>query len=335
MLGMIVRADEGGLGAQTHEAWRHLRPDRTLVINPGDGGRGTTDLSRYSDARVRVEGLELTAPSLAWLAACERVFTVETPYSARLGNILDLAGHRLVVQANPELWRPEYGPADVWLPTSWEAARIPDALGILAVPTSTPTPGGPQPRVVDHVQTFVHVVAPAMHDRNGTDVVLGALQHVQHPCTLILHDPTGSYGGWNVRRAGRVRVDVRSVPLTDRWAVYRDADALLFPRRYGGLALPVQEAATLGLPVVATDLEPLRGLPFVETLPPGGAYSCRMKGGDFQIHNPDPREVASAMDRLLAADEERTQMLSTAALTWAADRSWDRLLPAYNAILRP
>jgi hypothetical protein len=52
----------------------------------------------------------------------------------------------------------------------------------------------------------------------------------------------------------RYQADVqRSAPAnvttderTDYWAVYDDVSLLLLPRRYGGLCLPMQEAAACG-----------------------------------------------------------------------------------------
>src|SRR5690606_2061207 len=38
--------------------------------------------------------------------------------------------------------------------------------------------------------------------------------------------------------------------------LYKDFDAMILPRRYGGLCLPMNEALCSGLPVIMTDISP-------------------------------------------------------------------------------
>ena len=42
----------------------------------------------------------------------------------------------------------------------------------------------------------------------------------------------------------------------DQWRLYADFDALIMPRRYGGLCLPLNEALTGGLPVIMSHTSP-------------------------------------------------------------------------------
>ena len=57
-LGLIARCDQSGLGVQTHEFYRHMQPDKTLVIDVGHLYNKTTHCNkrsypdRYPDATV-------------------------------------------------------------------------------------------------------------------------------------------------------------------------------------------------------------------------------------------------------------------------------------------
>jgi hypothetical protein len=99
---------------------------------------------------------------------------------------------------------------------------------------------------------FLHSIGKeAAHDRNGTLVVIEALKHTtadfelvlkaQPPYVLNCDDP-------------RVTLDL-SAP-EDQEQLYSGYTALLYPRRYGGLALPMNEALISALPVIMPNISP-------------------------------------------------------------------------------
>ena len=53
-LGLMARADQRGLGRMTHGFYRHMHPDRVLVVRePGSEERGfSPNLALYPDAQV-------------------------------------------------------------------------------------------------------------------------------------------------------------------------------------------------------------------------------------------------------------------------------------------
>ena len=127
-LGMIVRADDGGIGNQTHEIWRHLNPDVTVAV----------DFSRLSDAMPQHYDRYPDATWTTWrgvgfpfdnkaafraLETCDVVFSVETFYDMRLASTKT----PLVLYVNPELFR-GYGSATYWAPTPWLLGNLPPGM---------------------------------------------------------------------------------------------------------------------------------------------------------------------------------------------------------------
>lgn len=172
-------------------------------------------------------------------------------------------------------------------------------------------------------RVLFHTAAPAFHDRNGTDTVLKAAALLPRTLDLrlLIRGP----------RPARFRYVNVPIPVTWLPPVHRydevipdEADVMLLPRRYGGLSLPVQEAAARGLPVLMTDLEPQRAwFPEMALLPATVAEPLiAMRGGAFDVYGADPRELA---DRIvgLREDDAAVAYLSDVARTFGQSLSWD------------
>ena len=83
---------------------------------------------------------------------------------------------------------------------------------------------------------------------------------------------------------------VGQVSEADLWALYRGATLFAFPSRHEGFGLPVVEAMSQGVPVVASDIPPLR----------------EVSGGVAELVRPDDSEAwADALEGLLEDDQAR------------------------------
>jgi glycosyltransferase involved in cell wall biosynthesis len=335
-LGLIARADSGGLGSQTQEIARHLHPDRILVVRTHTP-RGDDRLSRFQGlgevmvARNR-PGRGVDAACLEWLCETDRVLTVEGCYNDTLPSIAREHGARVAVYANPELFPRHYGDLarrgviDVLAPTSWETRRLgphrvlrqPVALD--RIPARTIRPG------VAH--RFLHVSAPAFHDRQGTELLKASLEWYAGPSIDLFvagpHRPAKEY------ETNGIRV----VPLSDvveyweRWA--EPYDCLVQPRRYGGLSLVAQEAGAAGVPILCLDRLPDRAWPGTFTVPALRGERHHMKGGAFRVLDADPHALAR---KIQWAAENDLSDLACAGLAHAHTGSWDALLPEWNETL--
>lgn len=327
-LGLIARCDSGGLAAQTYEAYRHLQPYRTLVIDLGAGGRGNSMPHLYNQGDVIFSpGVPNRETMAKFLDGLTTVFTCESTYGYLLCDLAPYYGVRVVIQANPELRVPtEWTGAEIVLPTEWERRRF-EKEKVLPVPINREVLPF---KLRTEAKTFYHIAAPAMLDRNGTQIVIDALKYVSNECKVIIRGASSIVG---FDRIGNVTVDYlpfETKPYYDLWP--EEADIFLLPRRYGGLCLPMQEAASLGMPIVAIGAPPMDSLPHAFNVPATAAEPVQMKGGTFNVYSASPRKLAEQMDWLI---EHRTyvSLLSTAADTWADKHSWDTLLPNYERLL--
>lgn len=337
-LGVIVRADSGGLGNQTWEIWRHMRPERALVVLAGKHSRSAEDVTRYldHDGTILHEGVTLSKAALKEFAASvDTVFTVETPYSSGGFGTIRSAGARSVLLANPELFCvDDHGWPDVIrCPTKWALDRMPPEIcKVLPQPVATDRF---KSRVRTGCTTFFHPVAPAMLDRNGTDVVMDALKYVEEPCALIVHAP-GVRSPFREPEfvIGKVSVEWRDVHVDHYWEAYpEEADVLVLPRRYGGLCLPAFEAAACGIPAVMTHLSPQTDWPGVMTVKTTHSQQHYMKGGSYPVYRCSPKTLGAELTGVVKnppAVEQRSRM----ALKWAHDNSWDALMPQWLGTLR-
>jgi hypothetical protein len=334
---MLARADRSGLGNQTYEFWRHMQPDQTLVVDMGCAARGEQDFSRYPDCPVTaydptpgVYAIQDRGALRQLCANVDVVYTAEVPYSPELLDIAGETGTRVVVHANPELLADDMLGADIWLPTDWQRDLVEQRAGRRVRVVPVPTPTRPEPEPWSDAPRFVHVGAPAMLDRNGSELVAEALQ------LMRAHTSWDVFGsdrpGGETIRIGNADVTFHTSTL-DYWSLYASAQVLVLPRRYGGLSLPMQEAAAAGLAVVSLDLEPQRGwLHPCGLVPARGAHWAMMKGGQFMVHDCDPERLATHLDSL-ATDPPLVDIMRDHAREWAASLAWEDWAPRYREYL--
>lgn len=343
-IGLVVRTDQGGLANQTQQLWQYLRPDAVLLVDLPDGSRrGDSQLAALAN-RPEVVGVahsDVIHPDLLLDVAgqVDALVTVECLYTGAPGpgaRIWQAVNDRCltVLVANPELYA-DYNAARIVLPTSWHLDRFPDAT---VVPHPAPVEDAAAYRRTRsaRARVFLHVEAPAMLDRNGTEIVAAALPLVAEPCTLIVRSHRANRRGpLAAEQIGRVRVVWDNSRPVDWTACYHpaDTDVLVLPRRYGGLSMVVQEAAALGIPALMTDVAPqdLEGWPGWR-VPASVWRHSLMRGGEFPVYECRPAAVAAAMTRL-ARGELDLEGESARALVWAEDRSWPSLSGRWAAAL--
>lgn len=334
-LGVIARCDDGGLGVQTVEYVRHLKPDAVMLVMV-DPPRGVPRPGRIGDLAVPevriVNDPPLGADRSEWalfIASVDVVFTAETWYHPDVPAMCEQAGVRLVVHANPELWQRPRARVETWVPTAWEFDRMPDGTMVVPMPVDRDRLA-PAPLLSrdGRVRRVLHISAPAMLDRNGTDLIEQAIGRCTADFTLVVAGPRRPD---SVTRDGRVTVE--PVERVDDYArLYDNVDALVLPRRYGGLCLPMQEAASRGLPIVSLDLEPQRVVLHPDLLVHAEyVQTVDMKGGGFPIHGCDRGSLARTLDKLVTGDPAPWVDVSE---RWAGSLDWRAWAPRYQALLR-
>ncbi len=278
-------------------------------------------------------------PIDAFLSHCDAMLSVETFYDPYLVESARQRGVERVLYANPELLNPAdpCERADRYLYAAEWGLPYPAPGEILPWPTSPDLMVRKRPPR-NPVPAFVHAAAEAMLDRNGTEVVLDACQHIEQACRIVVYGDRNGRTDWHNERV--------SLEWRDRVADYRDlyaeADCLLLPRRYGALSLPMLEAAAAGVPTITTDLSPQAEW-FAEwpelLIPAGEPYHFSMKGSRMDlgqpgvpIATPSGEDLAAAIDKL-ASDSHRLRAMGAEVSEWAEVRSWPNMLGEWRTVL--
>lgn len=335
--GLVVRSDQGGLANQSVALASYLQPDSVLLIDlPEHQRRGNSQraslghLPIYAVAETDRLSRDLLT---AFAATVDQLISIECLYTDPGGWAAVNRLTETVLVVNPELYA-DYPAQRFILPTTWHQDRFPGAP-VVPHPVDTTAAAG-RARVREGVSTFLHVMAPAMLDRNGSELVAAALEHVTEPCRLIVrsHLPQPR-GALRVAGGGKVEVEWDCGRPEDWRDCYPDdADVLLLPRRYGGLSMVVQEAAALGIPTVMLDLDPQRAENWPGwRIPAHVQRTALMRGGEFPVHACDPAELGAVMSAMVRGSIDVASE-SKRALAWAQARSWPAVADRWEAALK-
>lgn len=345
-IGVIARMDASGLGNQTRELVRMLNPHKILAIDSDKFRPGFTQhpewYSDYTNVRV-VKGFPFE-PDFMWLMEhVDAIITAETPYRYRLFSMAKQRGVKTFLQYNYEFYeyfqRPNAPMPTVLLsPSRWGMDKVAEYSKVKPVLLRPPL------RIQDFEEVrkvnmlrdgkkkrFLHVVGKqAMHDRNGTESIIRMLPHINTDFELVIksQDPL-PYGDIDPR----VTYDY-SNPF-DNAELYRDFDAMIMPRRYGGLCLPMNEALASGLPVIMTNTEPNNDLLKPEWLVDGKVKDTFMARTRIDIFEPNVIKLIETVNRFIDLTPEQLLAEKQEAANIAYEEfSYDKLRPKYMEVFR-
>lgn len=305
-----ARANNAGLGAQSWEFWRHVKPEATALIDYShiDGKVSCPDRYAGDPGVQHFHGPPADEQIDAWLDEVDPdcVVTMETPYNPYLYTACRERGITTFNQYNFEFLRQLQGhphlplPDVLMAPTHWCVDRVQAALGTQAwvryLPVPTATDRFP-PRRPGKLKRFLHVAGYQLHeDRNGTETLLAAISLVQNPDVEFT-----VFSQHRLPGCTDPRVRVLHTNLLNYWDLYAHGDCLLLPRRYGGLCLPCQEGMAAGLVVVMPDV-----LPNTAMLHPATLFPVRgTVEGHYPVAQMDPGILAMQIDRVAGWGVER------------------------------
>ena len=333
---LLARADNTGLGNQTWEFYRHMKPAKTYVIdlnsvNAKMGKKTALHLERYPDGRL-IEGFPPPDMCEEILADTDVLFTIEIPYNYLLFSMAKAKGVKTILQYNYEfldyLANPTLPYPDLLLaPSKWhlaEVSKLPTRVKFVPVPTNREVILF---RARTEAKEFLHIAGhPTYFDRNGTAVVLEAMRYVKSPINLTI------YCQYSIEVIGDNRITINNIDVENYWEIYdKQFDVLLLPRRYGGLSLQLNEALAAGMPVIMTDVKPQN-----QFLPPGmliksDGENIIQTRTQIECAKPDAVALAERIDYLYNHPEE-VKSLSRIADDLAAETSWEALKKHYYTI---
>lgn len=318
-LGLIAVSSKTGLGYQTRDYYRHLKPQKTLVVDISSINNTTQNPDWYPDATF-VKGFPQPKQIEQFLQGLDVVLTAETPYNFELFTLAKQKGVKTICVENPEFYDyfkyPQLPmPDKIILPSTWLEAEIrnhAEPKGVEVVQLHHPVDRLEFPFTLRTKPSYLHIAGnPAVNDRNGTFMALN------------VKDITITIQKTRVANFIKSRYKARVVEPETRQQLYTFGDVLVLPRRYGGNCLPLNEALSSGLPVIMPDISPNNILPKNWLVPAykDGYFEPRAK---IDLYSVDKDKLLETVYNL---DIEKESKIANEI---ADTISWQTLLPKWK-----
>lgn len=326
-LGLIARRDNTGLGYQTRDYYTHLKPHKTMVIDLSGYNGNPQNLDWYPDCPV-VTGFPNKLQLQAFLSDVDVVLTAETPYNYELYDLAKQMGVRVANVINWEFFdhyaKPELPKPDIIImPSMWHYEEA-EAYGLLhnikVVYLHHPVDRTAIPYRRRTTGKLFHIAGkPAAHDRNGTADALQAFPDIR----VTTQDESYARQLRRQYRQSDIRANIAYNEL------FTMGDILIFPRRYGGNCLPLNEALASGIPVIMPDIMPNSYLLPKEWVVPAtikDRFTPRTMVDIYQSDIYALRERAKWVQDNIAAESHKANILADFI-------SWEVMLPKWQEVL--
>ncbi len=264
-IGIIARSDNTGLGNQTKELVDMLNPSIILLIDSTPFNKNKQHPEWYKDYNcIKSTGFPSLQQIKLFLNQVDVVISCETFYDQNFVKYAQRRGVKTILQYNYELFgnlaAPNLPLPNILLsPSVWHIDHVNKLFGKQSTVMHLPPPTNPSTfsgakkinMSKDH-KRILHIAGKkAAKDRNGTDTVLQMLKYSKADYELV------------IRSQSEIETDIKDLRLTieignpdNREDMYTGFDAMVLPRRYAGLCLPMNEALMSALPVFMTDIPP-------------------------------------------------------------------------------
>lgn len=341
-IGLLAYSSDTGLGNQTWEFYKNIHPEKVLVCDLSGFNNMPVHHERYEQPRI-TNGIPTNA-DMEWLVdGMDVVFVAETPLNYYLYEYAQKQGVKVIQQYNYEFLdyfrKPHLPkPAVLGAPSAWNTDIV-EKLKIAKV-MDWPVPVNRKLipfREINECKTFIHVIGrPAVHDRNGTLSFFKAIRKLGNRFNykVFLQPPTDERAREYFEDVKReLRRAERDLPLQivinvpNYQDIYTSGDVMVYPRRYGGLCLPVQEALSAGMPVIMTDISPNNARLPKEWLGSAEKITSFRAHTEIDVYDIDDNELVEIMNRF--ADPTFMQEANQKANEIADSISWETLTLQY------
>jgi glycosyltransferase involved in cell wall biosynthesis len=174
----------------------------------------------------------------------------------------------------------------------------------------------------DRANTFVFNAGNGgTNDRNGVAEVIKSLDYIKSPIKMTIRSqkPLPSK-----IEDSRVQVKIGTMKYKD---LYKNGDVFLFPEKFNGLSLPLQEAYASGMLVMTSHRNPnTEWLPNDPLIPVKGYVEDRIINVPFQRAIIDPIDIAQTIDNWYGKNITSYSLLGK---RWGEQHSWKNMLPKY------
>lgn len=359
-VGMICYATWQGLGVLARSFYDHGIVNEVFII---EHSRHPTQWEWYPDTSPHcpIRDLDQKRTRLQqWAESLDVLVCFETPFYWPIVDYAKSRGVKTVMMPMYEcsLQNPPATFDEYWCPSLLDLQYFSSGAVDSDVPwfsacqginqtisRFTPVPVDVEWKQRTEARVFVHNAGHGgLKGRNGTAELLDAIQFVKSPIKLIVRSQE------SIRPYIDERIELRFGTFPQE-SLYSEGDVFIFPEKFNGLSLPLQEARAAGMLVMATNRFPINTwlptsvedtefdgsmsfVPFVRDplIPTSGTVKNRIGPPYMEFDEAviDPRDIAAKIDEWYGRDITQYSLLGK---EWAESMSWEKLGPRYKTLL--
>lgn len=308
MTGAIVLATEQGLGYLALDFYKEGVIDKVFIQSKT---KMTNHYEWYkNEDKVRsVDEL---------VEQCDRILMFETPIDWTVILKAREKGVKTILMPMYECTNDPmpYQPNMIISPSLLDLEYYPDSKLV-----QVPVPRSIKWRKREKAKVFVHNAGNGgMGGRNGTQELLEAMQFVQSPIKLIVRSQRP------IKEVKDDRIEYRIGTFDDIWS---EGDVFIFPEKFNGLSLPIQEAYASGMLVMSGDRFPFNEWLPNEPLIPVQRYHTEKIYQEFNVAHYEPMDIADKIDEWYNKDISKYSLMGK---KWGEENSWDNLKNVYDRL---
>jgi len=168
--------------------------------------------------------------------------------------------------------------------------------------------------------------------RNGTNELMQAMKYVKSPIKLLIRTQKNIdhllKTNTHILNDNRVRIFTGTVPYEKLWSL---GDVFVFPEKFNGLSLPMQEAFASGMLVMGGNRFPMNDWLPNECLIDISNYEKKgIVGVPFASAQYDPKLIAAKIDEWYDKDIEEYSLMGK---EFGYKNNWDSLQPVYESLI--
>jgi glycosyltransferase involved in cell wall biosynthesis len=311
-LGIIARSDNTGLGNQTLELTKMLNPDRVLLIDSSPFNGNPQFPKRYLGYSVMPSsGFPSDQQVINFLDGLDVVISCEIFYNNNFIKYAKERGVRTILQYNHEFLEPGMKdlPDVLVAPSTWNIDSIIAEYGSKAKVVQLPPPTTPeifekarQENAREH-RRILHVAGRIAHlDRNGTEDVLEMLKYSKANYELVVTTQSKFSG-----QTDDPRLTIKRDNPEHREDLFSGYDAVILPRKYAGLCLPMNEALLSGIPVFMTDISPNNDVLPQKWLVKSQRVETTMAKRRIDVYQANLRSLAAKIDWYMDLEDKSAE----------------------------
>ena len=333
IVGTVALSTNQGLGYLVRDFHRNGLIDEVLIqdhisktSNPDWFGKNKTDLPVSKNwpycNKLPENCLEKVSE---FLDKIDILLFFETPFYSELVNLANKKKVKIIFFPMYEItYYPVY--ADAFITVSDLDHQYYTKLypKIKSYRINIPVPSEIKWKKRDKAKTFIHNAGNGgTYGRNGTKELIKSMKYVKSPVDLIIR----SQKEIEIPKDERITVINKSVKFEELWSF---GDVFVFPEKFNGLSLPIQEAYASGMPIMCGDRFPMnKWLPTEIMIPVKNYETKNITNVKFKSAIFSEKDIAETIDIWYNKDITN---ISEKGKLWYEKNSWDVLKNKYIKI---